>query len=83
MTTRQRSDRFANELRDFGFGVMRFQVEQLRAERPLTLRSMPANHCSVPGDWHEREFVKAMLEDGLLRQAEDELDRKENQVGHD
>ena len=60
----------SKELFDFGI---------LMGRAALVQTPMPAGHCDVPGDWHEREFVKAMLEDGLLRQAEDELDRKENQ----
>ena len=55
---------------------------ELKAACDRTQRIIATRHPIVPGDFHEREFVRAMLEDGLLRQAEDELDWEENQVGH-
>jgi len=59
LSAEQRHARIASDIRDFAFGMMRFQAEQFRMERPLQLRPIPA-------DIHEREFVKAMRQDGLI-----------------
>lgn len=64
----------SKELFDYGILMGRVAREQVCV-------TMPADHCDVPGDYREREFVKAMADTGRLGFAEDALDAAE-QLGH-